>query len=122
MLARAYSMRGDLLKVEECYQATLKICNEIGDERYRYFSIGPLRQIHLLHGEFHLAEKYALMEQTFYRKSGSKKYIAENLINLGDVLITVSFGLLSGITMKNESESEAERAYNKMHDLLKYLN
>jgi hypothetical protein len=43
------------------------------------------------------------------------------LINLGDVLLTVSFGLLSGITMKTIKETDAERAYNKMDDVLRYL-
>src|SRR5207247_1499050 len=44
------------------------------------------------------------------------------LINLGDVLLTVSFGLLSGITMKTSNETEAEKAYNKMDDVLRYLS
>jgi hypothetical protein len=44
------------------------------------------------------------------------------LINLFDILITVSFGLLSGITMKTESTSDAEKAYNKMDDVLRIAN
>ena len=44
------------------------------------------------------------------------------LINLGDALLTISFGLLSGITMKTSTETQAEKAYNKMDDVLRYLN
>ena len=43
------------------------------------------------------------------------------LINLGDVLLTVSMVLLSGITMKAESETDAEKAYNKMDNVLRHL-
>jgi len=39
-----------------------------------------------------------------------------------DVLMAVTFGLLSGITMKTQTESDAEKAYNKMDDVLRYLS
>ena len=87
VLASSCSMRGDLLSVRRHHQKALAICDEICDESCRYLSIGPLRQIFLLRGEFHLAKKYALVEADFFRKSGSKRRIAENLINLGDIYL-----------------------------------
>ena len=36
------------------------------------------------------------------------------LITLGDVLFMVAFGLLAGLTMKTQRESDAEIIYNKM--------
>lgn len=43
-------------------------------------------------------------------------------MGLQDILITVTFGLLAGLTMKTNKSSEAEKMYNEMHDIIKYLD
>jgi len=43
------------------------------------------------------------------------------LINLGDALFAVAFGLLAGLTMKTSTSSDAEKVYNKMDSILAFL-
>lgn len=44
------------------------------------------------------------------------------LINLGDVLFTTAFGLLAGLTMKSQRESDAEKLYIKMEYNINYFS
>ena len=43
------------------------------------------------------------------------------LINLGDALFAVAFGLLAGLTMKTSSYTDAEKVFNKMDSVLTFL-
>jgi hypothetical protein len=44
------------------------------------------------------------------------------LINLCDCLFTVTFGLLAGLTIKTSKESDSEKIYNKMDNVLRYVH
>lgn len=43
-------------------------------------------------------------------------------MNLADAMITVTFGLLAGLAMKIHNEPDAEKMYNKMDDVIRFLN